>query len=246
MSRCKFALFLPVCTFVSALAPVGRAADIPPGCSHKYLQASRKNPDVAPYTIRGKYCDGTVALLNSGELVVVSYTVGPIQFSAAQAELTVFSMSRSATPIHLLGVDKREGGSYRLDGMIGPEGLTISLPPAIHLKKIDQNSLGLLGWREDQLQPIYVPVAVNKTAEHASSLLTFRTPVAIVQGDYQICDAAERCGPQATFIKSQPGGSLISLNLPSNLSGGTHTIKLTIEGPGDALFGQTILIEAAK
>lgn len=238
-----FSLFITA--FLASSSARG-AENIPPGCSTRYLDESRASSEIAPYAVRGRYCDGTIAILNSGELAVVSYTVGPVRFRPDQAELKIFGRARASAPIRLLGVDKREGGSYRLDGMIGSEGLTISLAQAIHPKKIDQDALGLFGWRDQQPQPVYVPVATKAAVGGAAATLTLRTPLPIIQADYQICPPSGQCGPRATFVKNQPGGSLLPMRIPADLPNGTHTIKLMILGHGDALFAQTILIEAPR
>ncbi|USX26052.1 hypothetical protein NHH73_26385 [Oxalobacteraceae bacterium OTU3CINTB1] len=219
------------------------AAEIPAGCSATLLEESRALKEISPYSVRGTYCDGTVGILNSGELLVVSYTVGDIQFRADQLRLDIFSRSNDKSPVHLIGIDKREGGSYRLDGVLGTTGLTVALTAAIHPKKIDEKALGLMGWRTVDNQRVYVPVATTRSGLDETAHLSLRTPAAIIQADYQICDATAKCAEQRTFARNQTAGTLISLLIPKKSGGGTYTVKLTILGPANRLFGQVFLIE---
>lgn len=196
------------------------------------------------YAVRQGYCDGTVPINNSAELQVVSYTAGLVQFSPTQPQLVLKSAVPLAGGAQLLGMDKRASGSYRLDGVLPAGGLPVNLQSAVHPKGIAQTDLGLLAWKNQGGDKVFVPLdAGAAAADRAKAVLVLRAPIPVVQAAYEICDEASACTPQKLLAQQAPAGALLSVELPQGPKPRRLSVRVTVLGPGNDLSGQVVQVE---
>lgn len=228
--------------FVLALAALAhvQAAAQPAVCDVKLLSESQKLD--LPYAVRANgYCDGTVALDNSAVLQIVSYTVGPVWFTPHQPRMKLQSaVPVGVVPLKAVGVDKRPGGSYRLDAIIPEGGLDFDLNPAIHPKGLNAEHLGIVAWHSRNGRAVYVPVVAGGAEASDATLLVMRAPTAIVRAAYEICVEDHPCGPQQVWAKDLEAGSRLELRLPIGPSVRQATVKIVVLGPGGRVVGDVL------
>jgi hypothetical protein len=224
---------------LAALANVEVAAQ-PAACDGKMLAESHKL-DFA-YAVRsGGYCDGTVAFDNSAALQLVSYTMGPVRFAPQQPRMKLQSaLPATGAPLRVVGVDKRPGGSYRLDAMLPATGLDVDLMPAIHPKGLKAEHLGFVAWEKRNGGPVYLPVVAGVPEPSDAPVLVMRAPTAVVQAAYEICLEGQVCGPQQAWAKDLEAGSRLELRLPRGLSASQAALKITVLGPGGKVMGDVL------
>lgn len=201
---------------------------------------ARANDATPPsYSVRagGEYCDGNVPLPNSGEVELVSLTIGTVEYGADAETLKVgpTGTSSSNAVYRLQGLDKRPGKSYRLDGRLGPNGLEVNLRSAIKPIGIKAADLGLVAWRETTAGREYVPLLAGTGSSNLSGTISvFRTPIPLVQLVGQVCDRLSgTCASQQILGVQLPAGSLSEVRLPLADTASLVEVKITsVEATG--------------
>ena len=224
---------------LAALAHVQVAAQ-PAVCSGQTLAESRKLD--FPYVARlGGYCDGTVAFNNSAALQLVSYTMGPVRFAPQQPRMKLQSaVPAPGAPLKVVGLDKRPGGSYRLDAMLPANGLEFDLMPAIHPKGLKAEHLGFVAWSYRNGGQVYLPVVAGVPEASDVPVLVMRAPTAVVQAAYEICLEGQLCGSQQMWANDLEAGSRLELKLPKGPPTRNAAVKITVLGPGGKVMGDVL------
>lgn len=220
------------------------AQRLPLGCDENLLKISTDLEE--PYQPRAgnAYCDGSIPIQNRGELRIVSLTLGKIAFTDGDSLLQVDRVATlSAGEVYIRGEDKRAGKSYRLDGSIPVEGLSIDLDASIRRKMIGAADLGLLAWTETAQGRLYLPVWAGPVHELRDAVLTVRTPSALIQAVIQICDLQSNvCGPEEFVAANLRAGSLMEIPLTLTSSARKVEVKLTTLAPGNRVRGENIKV----
>ncbi|MEC4593816.1 hypothetical protein VPG91_22640 [Nitrospirillum amazonense] len=213
-------------------------SQLPPGCQSGLIQESWALAN--HYDQRSAYyCDGAFAKPNSGEVELVSFTLGPIVFGETQGALLLSQESAGAETVYVEGLEKKAGGSYRLDGTIPPAGLTIDLSAAIKPKNIRQDDLGLFAWLSRPAGKLFLPVSAGASPQARSqAVLTFRTGGALIEVKYQSCRHGGTCGDEQVVASDVPEYSLITISLPRTGQAQELDLKLTTLSPGNQKGGR--------
>ncbi len=219
---------------IAGLSGGSGSTTLPPGCNARLVAASQRLP--AGYKARSGYCDGTVSVPHSGELAVVSYTVGPVTF-VSPTSLLVSVPTR--LPVALLGQDVRTGKSYRLDGVIPHDGLAIDLAAAAIPNGISAQTLGLLAWTaQPSGEPLYRPVLTGAPASSPLQLV-LRSDQAALRIGWQTCIDA-RCSDMAVQRQGLPDGGLLTIPLVRRRAATLVTVKVTALHARNAVSGAII------
>jgi hypothetical protein len=179
----------------------------------------------------GSYCDGNVPLPHSGAVELVSLTLGTVNFRDNASQLNIRSAATVGKNevVYLLGVDKRPGKSYRLDGAMGPVGLTVDLRYAIHPIGIEAKQLGLTAWRDTNKGKEFIPLIAGASRDQISSAhAVIRTPVPLVKLVKQLCDIqVDRCDQTQLIGFQVAAGSSVDVEIPLGSVSGVFELKVS-------------------
>lgn len=237
----RLALMLVLMHSALALSPCVRAQSLPPACYSALASAAQGLPNA--YVARSQfYCDGAVPVQHRGQVELVSYTTTPIQFGRAQSALQVRSAVQVDSPVRVIGVDKRMGQNYRLDGMLSPAGLVVDLRAAILPLDIPPEALGLFGWSDVAGTRQFVPLSTGEAAVALSgATLAFRTPVALVQVTGEVCTSANKCEQPRLLSSNLRAGRAFEMPLTSNGTPHIVTVNIVTTAPGNQVNTNTYI-----
>ena len=218
------------------------AEPLPPGCQADLIASASGLPN--GYSVRpGSYCDGSLPYLNRGELQVVSFTLGQVIFSPTQNELLLTRADGGAEQLHITGLDKRAGASYRLDGVVPNSGLHVDLNAAIRPKGIQSADLGFLAWTGSDADRVLTPIEAGAPQNPTiPAILVLRTPNPVIQATMQTCEVGGACDASKPIGDNLPEGSLIEVTLPRAGAVQDLEVKVTALGPGRSISGQVVKI----
>lgn len=230
---------LSLATLFAASMVSVQAQPLPSGCDPKLVEKSKALP--YGYAARtGGYCDGSVAIDNSGELQLVSYTLGPVRFDPTGRSLSI-EHTPTATSMRVVGVDKRPGADYRMDALMTGSMLSIDLTNAVTPKKITADNYGVLAWQAYGGKREFFPIVAGASqGERSDGILVLRAASAIVRATWQLCDAGGACEGQKLLGQNLLEGSLTAITLRRSESPKHRELKLNVVEPGS--HSSTIII----
>ena len=203
-------LLLLTCVHLTLVARAS-AQSLPDGCDTKLVDLGKKLPQ--GYAARaGGYCDGTVSYDHSGELQLVSYTLGPVRFATAEDSL-IIEQAQVATSLKIAAIDKRPGADYRLDAVMTKPQIRVALASAITPKKIPADSLGVMAWQTYAGKREFVPIVAGALpGERTTAVLVLRSAAAIAQATWRLCDHAGNCDKEQLLVQGMLEGNLKTLS----------------------------------
>lgn len=213
-------------------------AQLPFGCNADLIRKSANLPNA--YQVRGQYCDGTVAIPNSGELELVSLHVGKIVASSAGAILLArLPQIATQSAVVLRGQDKRAGGSYELDGPLSRQGIAIDLSVVHRSNSLSVSDLGLFGLISQSGNTLYVPVIAGGEPD-APITLELRADQAMVAVGAQIC--GDVCTDQKIVATDISDGQTVDVDIPRKVGTNIATVKVVTLRPGSIRGGSVFSI----
>lgn len=157
----------------------------PSACDTALLEASTASTAPYHYALRsrGKYCDGVVGVKHSGELFLVSLTLGPVATDPAdRGTLRVTlppgwtTVEGSSATLHLQAAQLGAEGKYRLDGLLDSAGLSINRRDALDPLEIQTEQLGFKAWYSPE---VLVPVVVGRPVDTKQIVVVVRASDAL-------------------------------------------------------------------
>lgn len=226
--RTRSAWFVVLTSLHLALVDGANAQSLPNGCDSKLVDLGKKLAH--GYAARaGGYCDGTVSYDNSGELQLVSYTLGPVRFATAEDSL-IIEQAQAPTSLKIAAIDKRPGADYRLDAFMTRPLIKVALANAITPKKIPADSLGVLAWQTYAGKREFVPIVAGAPpGERTTAVLVLRSAAAIAQATWHLCDPGGTCDKEKLLAQGMLEGNLKTLSFQRTNSTQHKVLQVNVE-----------------
>ncbi len=207
--------------FCPSILLMAQCANIEPATSMGSLQ----------YKDRGKHCEGFYrSLVSANDLVLVSFTKGPLRYSSDNAEKLHLSLPTSINEqVRIRGYGIPRDLYYRMDLVLKPDDEFDWNTGTVLLKNNRTKFarfIGLLAFKGQKKKRTFMPVIVNTPKVDQPYLIQFVSSTRITQVKWRIVGHTE-------FVKINEGQSFrrdkpIKINLPNDLGSGKY--KLEIQG----------------
>jgi hypothetical protein len=175
----------------------------------------------------------------------MSYTLGPVLFKQDQLSLVLrYAGPPKGAGASVVGVDKRTDGSYRLDGIILAEGLTVDLSKAIHPNRVRPEDLGFLASMQDGARTVLLPVIAGAPEEqHKTASLVWRAATAVIAASAQVCELdGVTCTNRQRIAENAPAGSLLTLSIPRRADRRVVNVSVNVILPGNLKAAEVVAV----